>query len=339
MKKHRIALIGLGMAIKPHVASLDDLRDRVEIGAVYTRTPETRSRFASEHGVPAVEDVEAIFSDRSIDSVLIMTPPWTHLELTQRAAAAGKHVLLEKPVDVNAARAAQAVESCEKAGVVLAVVYQHRFRPSGRRLHGLLRDKALGGILSASATIRWWRPMEYFAQPGRGMYARDGGGVMLTQASHTLDLLLHLVGPAQSVAAFADNSRVRNLDTEDRVAVAVRWENGAFGSIDATNLAFPGYPERIEIAGTEGSAVIEVERLEVHLRNGESIRVEGSGAGGGGSDPMAFTHAHHRACIEEFLNAIDESRQPMNSGRSALDVQKLIDAILLSSEKRTFVTL
>ncbi|GHU04011.1 oxidoreductase [Betaproteobacteria bacterium] len=338
MKKHRIGLIGLGMAIKPHLESLHDLRDRVETGAAYARTQNTREKFSREHGIPAVENVDGIFNDQSIDSVLIMTPPWTHLELTQAAAAAGKHVLLEKPLDVNAFRAAQSVEACEKAGVVFGVVFQHRFRPATRELRGLLQSNALGNLLSASATIRWWRSPEYFAQPGRGTFERDGGGVLLTQAVHTLDVLLHLVGQAEWVTAIADNSNQRKIDTEDRANAAVRWKNGATGSIDATTLAFPGYPERIEIAGSEGSAVLEVESLNVQLKNGESISLQGSAAGGGGSDPMAFTHEHHRACIEEFLNAIDESREPLNSGRSALEVQKLIDAIIQSGKTHMGVT-
>jgi predicted dehydrogenase len=337
MKRHKIALIGLGMAIMPHIESLHDLRDRIEIGAAYARSRSTREKFSREQGVPVVDDIEAIYSDRSIDSVLVMTPPWTHLELARQAAASGKHVLLEKPIDVNTARAAQLIESCEKAGVNLGIVFQHRFRPASQKLFGLIQEGVLGEILSASASIRWWRSPEYFSQPGRGMYERDGGGVLLTQAVHTLDLLLQLVGPAESVMAMVDNSKVREIDTEDRVNAAVRWKNGATGSIDATTLAFPGYPERIEISGAKGSAVLVLEKLDVRLKNGESITYQGSDAGGSGSDPMAFSHAHHRACLNEFMNAIDESREPSNSGRSALEVQKLIDAMIQSGKTQAKV--
>jgi predicted dehydrogenase len=332
MKKHRVGLIGLGMAMKPHIESLRDLSNRVEIAAAYARSQNTRENFSKEYGIPVVDNIEDIFNDQSIDSIVILTPPWTHLELTQRAAASKKHVLLEKPIDVNALRATQVINSCEKAGVVMGVVLQHRFRPAAQKLRKLIQRNVLGDILSASASIRWWRSPEYFAQPGRGMYERDGGGVLLTQAIHTLDLLLQLIGPAESVMAMVDNSNVRKIDTEDRVNAAVRWKNGATGSIDATTLAFPGYPERIEIAGSTGSAVLEVERLDVRLKSGESITCQGSDAGGSGNDPMAFSHTHHRACIEEFLNAIDESREPINSGRSALEVQKFIDAIIKSGK-------
>ncbi len=330
MKKHRVALIGLGMAVKPHAASLLDLRDSVEVAAAYAPSAQRRQQFAASYPFPVVDSLDEIFDNDSIDTVIILTPPWTHDELVRRCAAAGKNVLLEKPIDVNAERAAGLVECCALAGVAFGVVFQHRFRPASMQLHAFLQQKALGQILSASAAIRWWRGPDYFAQPGRGMHSRDGGGVLLTQVIHTLDLLLHLAGPAKSVLALVDNSGLRGLDTEDRVAAAVRWSSGASGVIDATNLAYPGFPERIDIAGTEGSAVLEGERLLVQLKNGSEIRYDPDSAGGSSGDPMAFSHEPHRALIEEFLTAIDERREAMNSGRSGLAVQELIDALLVS---------
>ncbi len=332
MKKHRVGLIGLGMAIRPHVASLIELGDRVEVVG-YAPSQQRREQFAKSYPFPVVDTLEALLDDRSIDSVIIMTPPWTHDELTRRAAAAGKNVLLEKPLDVTAERSAALVDFCKKAGVVFGVVFQHRFRAASVMLKKLLEQRTLGDILSASASIRWWRGPDYFAQPGRGMQARDGGGVLLTQAIHTLDLFVHLVGMPKSLMAMADNSGLRKLDTEDRVAAAVRWENGASGVIDATNLAYPGFPERIEIAGALGSAVLEVESLTVQLKDGKVIKHEGPEAIGSSADPMAFSNEAHRVLIEEFLTAIDEHREAMNSGQSALAVQRLIDALLLSGKE------
>ncbi len=269
MARHRIGMIGLGMALKPHALSLKDLADRVEVAAAFAPSRERREEAAKTWGFPIVDSLAGVLGDKSVDTVLILAPPWTHTDLVAQAAAAGKHVLLEKPVEVNAERATALVETCERAGRTLAIVFQHRFRPAALELAGLLRAGALGKILSASATIRWWRPPEYFAQPGRGTFARDGGGVLLTQAIHTLDLLLHLVGPAAEVAAYVDTSPLRKIDTEDTVAAAVRYANGASGVIDATTVTYPGYPERIEIAGTQGSAVLEVESLTVNYMNGE----------------------------------------------------------------------
>jgi predicted dehydrogenase len=333
MTRHRIGIIGLGMALKPHALSLRDLAERVEVAAAHAPSAARREEVARAWGVPVTDSIDAIFGDRSIDLVMILTPPWTHTELAGRAAAAGKHVLLEKPVEANAERSTALVEACERAGVRLAIVFQHRFRPAALELAKLLGAGKLGKLLSASASIRWWRSPEYFAQPGRGTRARDGGGVLLTQAIHTLDLLLHLVGPATEIMAYVDTSPLRAIDTEDIVAGAVRYANGASGVIDATTVTYPGYPERIEVAGTLGSAVLEVETLTVHYMTGERRRLDGASAGGGGADPMAFSHEHHRHALTEFLDAVDQGREPMNSGRSALAVQRLIDAALESARR------
>jgi len=342
--RHRIGIIGLGMALKPHALSLKDLADRVEVAAAFAPSAARREEAAEAWGVPVVDSLDRILGDRSIDTVLILTPPWTHTDLANQAAAAGKHVLLEKPVEANAARATAIVEACERAGVCLAIVFQHRFRPASLELATLVHGGKLGKLLSASASIRWWRSPEYYGgregdprtsgtQPGRGTLARDGGGVLLTQAIHTLDLLLHLVGPVQEVMAYVDTSPLRAIDTEDIVAGSVRYANGATGVIDATTVTYPGYPERIEIAGTAGSAVLEVETLTVNYMNGERFQLVGASAGGGGADPMAFSHDHHRRVLTEFLDAIDGRREPMNSGRSALHVQRLIDALLASGQR------
>jgi UDP-N-acetyl-2-amino-2-deoxyglucuronate dehydrogenase len=333
MARHRMGIIGLGMALKPHALSLKDLADRVEVTAAFAPSAARRGEAAQAWGVPVVDSLDRMLDDRTIDTVLILTPPWTHTDLVNQAAAAGKHVLLEKPVEVNAARATAIVEACERAGVRLAIVFQHRFRPASLELAKLVHGGRLGKLLSASASIRWWRSPEYFAQPGRGTMARDGGGVLLTQAIHTLDLLLHLVGPVQEAMGYVDTSPLRAIDTEDIVAGSVRYANGATGVIDATTVTYPGYPERIEIAGTAGSAVLEVETLTVNNMNGERFRLDGAAAGGGGADPMAFSHEHHRRVLAEFLDSIDERREPSNSGRSALHVQRLIDALLASGRE------
>jgi predicted dehydrogenase len=170
------------------------------------------------------------------------------------------------------------------------------------------------------------------------MLARDGGGVLLTQSIHTLDVMLHLAGPVQRVAAMCRTSPLRKIDTEDIGCAAVQFGNGAMGVVDATTVAYPGYPERIDLAGTQGSAVLEAERLEVHRQGHEILRVEGALAGGGGADPMAFSHAPHRRLIEDFLDAVETGREPMSSGRSALAVHGLIDAMLRSAQGGAAVT-
>jgi predicted dehydrogenase len=338
--KHRVAIIGLGMAVKPHALALMDLAGagRVEIAGGFSPSMERRVRFTEAYGLPFAENLEQIIDDKTVDVVLILTPPFQHLDLVRRAAEAGKHILLEKPIEGSTARAVELVAACEAAGVTLGVVFQHRFRAGARALAQAIADGRLGRLLSASASIRWWRGPDYFAQAGRGMKARDGGGVLLTQAIHTLDLFLSLTGPLKRVAAQARTSSLRQIDTEDIVAAALEFENGAIGVLDATTVTYPGFPERIEIAGELASAVLEVEKLELYFHDGKrETHGAATGEGGGGADPMAFNHAYHRDLISDFLDAIEQRRAPLSSGRVALRVHHAIDALLASSEAGSWI--
>ena len=327
----RIAVIGLGMAVKPHVMALRDLTGNVEIAACYSPSAERRAKFAEQYGQNATGDLDAITRDRSIGAVAILTPPWAHLDLVKRFAGAGKHILLEKPIEATLERSIEIVETCERAGVKLAIVFQHRFRAAAMKLAEVMHAGKLGRLLSASASIRWWRGPDYFAQAGRGMVARDGGGVLLTQAIHSLDLFLDLAGPIREITAFHANSGLRRIDTEDVAVAAIRLANGAIGVIDATSTAYPGFPERIELAGELGSAVIETQKLRVDLKDGTVIEEGGAGGGGGGADPMAFSPDAHRRLIADFLDAIEQDRAPRTNGRSALRVHRLIAAMLASN--------
>jgi UDP-N-acetyl-2-amino-2-deoxyglucuronate dehydrogenase len=263
--------------------------------------------------------------------VLVLTPPSTHLELVQRAASAGKHILLEKPLEITTERATLLVEAAERAGVKLGIVLQHRFRPAGRQLREMVRAGELGRILGASAEIRNWRPQSYYDQPGRGTKARDGGGVLLTQAIHTLDLMLSIAGPVAEVASYVTTTPVHRMETEDFVAAAVLFENGALGTIEATTAAFPGFPERIEIIGEGGSASVFGTELKVIWKDGRTTEFGSHATGGGaGADPMDFPHDYHRDLIADFLDAIAAGREPTVNGAEALRVHRLIDALLES---------
>ncbi|HXX83236.1 MAG TPA: Gfo/Idh/MocA family oxidoreductase [Casimicrobiaceae bacterium] len=333
MNRVGIGIIGLGMAVKPHALALRDLAQKVEVIGAYSPSPERRAAFAQQYDLPVVASLDALLADARVRAALILTPPRTHSELAMRAAGAGKDVLLEKPVDVDLPAARALVEHFEARGRTLGTVFQHRFRPGALQLARLLRERALGGLLSTSTSIRWWRAADYFAQPGRGTLARDGGGVLLTQAIHTLDLLLDLVGPAQRVSAVCRTSPLRAIDTEDIACATVEYADGGIGVIDATSAAYPGYPERIEVAGELGSALLEAEALTVRQQGKPPLEVAGSSEGGGGADPMAFSHGAHRLLIEDFVDAMVQGRAPRASGRSALRVHALIDAMLESSRE------
>ena len=326
-----VGVIGLGMASTPHMLALKELEaaGRVRILGGHAPSPARREAFASRWGVPVFADQAALLAASGLDLVLVLTPPWTHLPVAQAVLAAGKHLIVEKPLEATPERAEALAAAAEAAGRFCAVCLQHRFRPAALHLKAALEAGSLGSPLSASASIRWWRDAAYFAAPGRGTIARDGGGVLLTQAIHTIDLLLHLMGPVRDVAAFAATSPLRRIDTEDVVAAALRFENGALGVLDANTVARPGFPERIEIAGTGGSAVLVAHRLEMHGASGASPEIIGEEAGGGGgADPMAFDHGPHRAMMEAMLDSLESGRAPPHAARTALPAQRLIAAIL-----------
>ena len=321
----RVGIVGLGMAVTPHAKSLVDLQDRVEVAYAFSPSAERRKSFATRFAFPQCEHLETILDDRSVNAVLVLTPPNTHLDIVSRCAKAGKHVLLEKPLEVSTVKAQQLVHACRD--VKLGVVLQHRFRPAAEKLRDRLAE--LGRIVSASAAIPNWRPQSYYDQPGRGTRARDGGGVLLTQGIHTLDLFLSYTGEAAEVKSFVTTTPVHRMETEDLAVAAVRFKNGALGVVHATTTAYPGFAERIELIGTGGTALLEGTSLKIELRGEKAFEMKTeSGAGGTGADPMAFPHDWHRGVLADFLDSIEHNREPRVSGAEALKVHRFIDAIL-----------
>jgi predicted dehydrogenase len=216
--------------------------------------------------------------------------------------------------------------------VTLGVVLQHRFRPASLAMSDLLAIGRLGDIVSASACVQNWRPQSYYDQPGRGTKARDGGGVLLTQAIHTLDLMISLAGLPVEVSAYAATSAVHRMETEDLAMGAMRFGNGAIGTVSATTSAFPGHADTIDIIGTKGMARLEGTSLIAQFHDGTEARIsDAAAAGGAGADPMAFPHEHHRAVLADFLDAVETGRTPRVSGREALKVHRFIEAILRSA--------
>jgi predicted dehydrogenase len=335
----RIGLVGLGMAVKPHMLAIRDLETagRVRVAGGFSPGAARRDAFAAAWNAPVFDKLDALIA--ASDLVMVLTPPGTHLPVAEEVARAGKHLLVEKPLELTRARAVELVLAARSAGVTLGVVFQHRFRPAALRLSKAIRDGELGRMLSCSASIRWWRDIAYFKQPGRGMMARDGGGVLLTQAVHTLDLLLQLAGPVKRVASFVRTSPLRAIDTEDIAVAALEFDCGAIGALDATTVAEPGFPESIAVAGTGGSALLAAERLELHVKGRPVEVLDNGAAGGGGADPMAFDHGPHRAILTEMVDAIEAGRTPMNEGSTGLLVLGLIEAVLRSAESGAFVDL
>jgi len=326
-----VAVVGAGMGSAPHLRSLQDLRATYPLTWVCARDAQRLAAVPLPDGVRRTTRLDDILQDPRVRAVLVLTPPAAHLDVVRLVAAAGKHVLVEKPLELDLARAQELVACCEAAGVQLAVMLQYRLREAATHLRQLLHSGMLGQLTSASASVRWWRPQSYYDVPGRGTRARDGGGVLMTQAIHTLDLLLDLIGSPQKVSGAVATSAVHQMECEDTASALLHYPGGAVAVLQATTAASPGYPERIEINMTGGTATLESGRLRLTTMDGRTETVGADSGTGGGADPMAFDHGPHRVVIQDFLEAVRDGRPPAVTGRSALAVQRVIEAIMASS--------
>ena len=335
----RLAVVGAGLGSAPHFSSLQDLASEVDLAWVYGRSAERLAVADTPASAKKTTRLEDILDDASVQAVLVLTPANTNLDIVQRVARAGKHVLVEKPLEIDLNRANALVEACEACGVTLAVMLQHRLREAALGLATLIKSGEIGELVSASASVRWWRPQSYYNEAGRGTLARDGGGVLITQAIHTLDLLLSLTGMPECVTALAGTSPIHTMEGEDTAAALLHYPNGAVAVVQATTAAYPGYPERIELNFTRGTATLESGTLQAAFMNGKTLTLGSREASGGGADPMAFDHSAHRAVLQDFTRAIQNGTAPAVTGRSALDVQGVIEAIMASSQKAGTVRL
>ncbi len=326
------AVIGTGMAAKPHALALKQLEDRVRVTGVYSRTAEKREAFAARYGFPAFDSLDAIASDPHSHAVLLITPPNQRHDLVERFAAAGKHILMEKPVERTTEAALHLVETCERAGVRLGIVFQHRFRAASQKLATMIADDVFGALHVVTVTVPWWREQAYYDEPGRGTFARDGGGVLISQAIHTLDLMLALTGPVATVQAIARTTGYHTMEAEDFVAAGMVFANGAVGSLMATTAAFPGDAEAIVLGFAKASVRLQSGTLTVSWRDGRTETFGETATTGGGADPMAFPSDWHRDLIADFMDAVETGREPAVTGRTALAVHRLIDALIASSQ-------
>ena len=333
----RCAIIGLGMAVTPHAKSLADLRDRVEVAAAYSPTAARRDAFAARFGHPVTDDLDAIVDDPSIDYAVLLTPPNARSELVRRLAAAGKHILMEKPVERTTGAAEEIVATAERAGVTLGIVLQHRFREVAERLGERLASGALGSVAAVHIVVPWWREQSYYDEPGRGTRARDGGGVLISQAIHTLDLALALAGPVDEVVAVGGTTSLHRMESEDFAAAAIRFTGGAYGSLMATTAFFPGAPERIELACGRAHAVLGPGGVSIRYHDGREEDFGESQGSGSGADPMDFPHDAHRALHADFVDALENRRAPRVTGREALEVHRFIDAVVSAVRDRAAV--
>ncbi len=333
-KRFGLGVVGAGMGAKPHALALQALAGSIDVRGVYRRNRAELDSFCKTYDLPAAESYEALLADPHVEGILILTTPNAREDLVAAAAKAGKHVLMEKPVERTLGAAERIVATCDAAGVKLGIIFQHRFRRASRYLAKAVADNRYGRLEAVHLVVPWWRPQAgYYDQPGRGTLAQDGGGVLITQAIHSLDLMLSLCGEVGAVTAMAKTTRLHQMETEDFVSAGLEFANGAVGAVMATTASFPGGPESLTLNFAHATATLTAGNLTVRTMAGETITEGEASQGGGGADPMAFPFDWHAAQIADFADAVRHDRQPLSNGHTALLVHRLIEAMTVSARE------
>jgi predicted dehydrogenase len=324
------------MVARTHLAALRAAAPRIRLKGVMARRMESARAFAEVAEGEALEvypDIAAVAADDEVNFVVIATPPNARVALVEPLARAGKHILLEKPVGRTSAEAEEVVRICDGAGVALGIFFQHRMRAASLKAAELVASGDLGALGLAEIIVPWWREQAYYDEPGRGSYARDGGGVLISQAIHTIDLALSLTGPVAQVQAMTATTRFHQMESEDFATAGLRFANGAVGSLVSSTASFPGAAETITLHFDKASLHLGSGVLTVRWRDGREDSFGATATTGGGADPMAFTHEWHQAIIEDFADALAAGRPPIASGHAALAAHHLIDAIVRSASE------
>jgi UDP-N-acetyl-2-amino-2-deoxyglucuronate dehydrogenase len=330
-----IGLIGGGNITETHARAARAIPG-ARIVAICGTNAEKTSRLCHEHGAISYLDFNAFLNHRPMDLVVIGSPSGLHAEQGVAAATRGLHVLTEKPIDITTARADTLIETAEKAGVRLGVIFQDRTRPDIRRLKQWLDDGLLGKTVLVDARVKWYRPPEYYGQSRwRGTLSLDGGGALINQAVHTLDLLLWLLGDVVRVQA-RTAAALHSIEGEDTAVATLEFACGALGTLLATTAAYPGYPRKLEITGTEGTVILENDRIvAAHLRKAppdftanntpdDNVRA---------SSPVVSDFRGHQAILEDFLRAIKQGTSPMCDGREGRRSLALVEEIYRSANQ------
>jgi UDP-N-acetyl-2-amino-2-deoxyglucuronate dehydrogenase len=328
-----VALVGAGNISDTHARAASAL-EGVEIAAVYGDNIERARALAARYGAAAYAGLDACLAHRPLDAVIIGSPSGLHAEQGIAAAARGLHVLTEKPIDVTLARADALIAAAAAADVRLGVLFQDRGQPSFARLQALLREGGLGKPLLASARVKWYRPAEYYSgSRWRGTWALDGGGALMNQGIHTLDLLIWLLGPVRRVVGQTATLR-HAIEVEDTALAVIEFESGARATFEATTAAYPGYRRRVELTTDEGTVTIEHDRVvmaDLVSPVSDLVPEEPGDTNPSAASPVVSDARGHERLLADFVVAVRDHRDPLCSGREARHSLAVAQAIYESA--------
>jgi UDP-N-acetyl-2-amino-2-deoxyglucuronate dehydrogenase len=346
MAQHKFGIIGCGMIAEFHARAIAEIPETTLVAA-FSRSEANGAKIAGMSTGECVvyDDLDAMLAHPGLDVVCICTPSGAHLEPALKAAQAGKHLVVEKPLEITVARCDAIIEACDSANVRLCSIFPSRFSPANRTVKQAIDSGRFGRITLGDTHVKWWRTQEYYdSGKWRGTWDLDGGGALMNQAIHNVDLLQWLMGEVESVQAMTGLLVHERIEVEDTAVAAVRFKNGALGVIEAATSAFPGLLKRTEIHGENGSARVEQDDVTLWTfrdqQPGDSEILAPKGAGPGGSaDPRAISHAGHRDQLIDFLRAIDTQTPALVDGREGRKAVEIIRAIYKSSRTGRAVAL
>jgi predicted dehydrogenase len=331
-------IIGLGLIADIHAQAIAQLAGARLVG-VATRNADKAAVFAAKHRVPFhTADVAALVARPDIDIICITTPNTGHLAPALAAIRAGKHVVIEKPIETDTARTDEILRAADKAGVRIAPIFQGRFGDGARAVKAAIEAGRLGRLVLASNYVKWHRTAAYYTPP-RGLLANDGGGAVINQAIHGLDLLLWFVGMPTEVFAWTAQRVHTGIEVEDTACAMLRFADGALGAFEASTALWPGWSRRHELCGDQGSIVLEDDRIAKwefrDARPGDdAIRAGQAGnLGSGASNPGAIGTEGHRRQLQDFVDAIHGNRPHAPDGREGRKAVALVNAIYDSARR------
>lgn len=345
-KTFGFAIIGTGSIAHIHAQAIAAIDSAVLVG-VFSKTMQKAEEFALKYNCSVYDSLDVLLKVEGLDIVCICTPSGAHIEPAIQSMAAGKHCFIEKPLEVSLEKCDLIIQKAKENNVKVAVVFPSRFYPSSNKIKQALDAERFGDLVLGSAYVKWSRDEKYYASaPWRGTWELDGGGALMNQAIHSVDLLQWYMGPVVSVQALIANRRHTSIEVEDTVVATLKFASGALGTIECTTAAFPGSFKRLEIVGTEGTAIMEESNLltwqfRKEEKEDDAIRQEHSGvvSKGGVADPMDIGYFGHQEQIVDFIEAIQQDIAPLVDGEEGRKSVQIVCAIYESARIGKEVTL
>lgn len=328
-------IVGTGMIAHFHAKAIQAMKGG-KVVACFNQNVDKAKAFAAEYGCKAYSTLDELLADPEVGIVTICTPSGAHRDPAIAAAAAGKHVVVEKPLEITLQRCDDIINACEQHGVMLCTIFPSRFSPANVALKNAIDSGRFGRITLADTYVKWWRTQEYYDGGGwRGTWALDGGGAYMNQAIHNVDLLSWLMGDVAEIAGFTGTLAHERIEVEDVGVACLKFANGAIGVMEATTAAWPGLLKKTEIHGSRGTVIVEQDsilRWEFADEKPEDAEIRakfgaGSAISGGASDPKAISFVGHQMQLEDFVEAITTGRKPRVDGAEGRKSVEIILAI------------